>query len=874
MKKWYLVRKDASEFGPLTPGQLKKLAVEGRITSNTRMRREDCKQPVRAGSISGLFASTSESTSCDKPTASQAEVDPPKRDWLLVFASLFILTLFGSAIGGGLLLRSEFVETNKSPQADADLVHAEVIPMLENTGTSGIEFALSIAPRATPATWFEQLANEEQKAIEKQEHDILNEKQAVVGMFSGIWKGVYYEYPSFIGIELRFAPGASPEADAHGEIVLAKYREGRQKENSAFHVFAKGTFHLSVGNCSTAVIVADRLMQVGSFKAKRSIELEGVVSFEPREFAGEHIDHLSKYPGFILRPSVSPEIDLWDTAASLHEVRRNFQKIQVKAASLDNFEALESWANRLADEYPTMGSSELLSTIQRRAVNLFDNKYFEPAFGLPFDRLHSSEANSYYWLIEKAVNRKYGDEVRTRTKVALCFTSRAFRLGGSGDALATLAQMWPRRTIRRWLGSQIESIPKRERPSPSADYDILRRHASGLFPSEIALIPTADETAEEFDASLALAVCNTVNSSGKTHNSLSLLDDVNAQLTALDYDTSSKAARDEAGRLLRDHTNFLISRTARNELEKLSQPAADITDVKETNSVQYSIRNLATQANGQLKSELNTILSQLDLLRDQQLGQLRAEIADEIAKAQRESDVTHLVDQLLNDDVSARLKTEQIVAQLASKRKKEIEKAFRESLFSKRELLLLDKAGRIDTSGSITNPNPDEIRLALLRSHAPLNGRMATPTTYEYAIHVLNPLTGFEPMPTWVLVRINDVRILESRQEANSPRTYRVSFQLKEEQHLFTPLDSSDELLGMINNLGKSITGNRWGVPREETFFMSEDGWISPSVVSHFENSEMKLLGKAYRLLDDLPSSEIPDLIELERFRSERLQRR
>jgi hypothetical protein len=151
---------------------------------------------------------------------------------------------------------------------------------------------------------------------------------------------------------------------------------------------------------------------------------------------------------------------------------------------------------------------------------------------------------------------------------------------------------------------------------------------------------------------------------------------------------------------------------------------------------------------------------------------------------------------------------------------------------------------------------------------------MATPTTYEYAIHVLNPLTGFEPMPTWVLVRINDVRILESRQEANSPRTYRVSFQLKEEQHLFTPLDSSDELLGMINNLGKSITGNRWGVPREETFFMSEDGWISPSVVSHFENSEMKLLGKAYRLLDDLPSSEIPDLIELERFRSERLQRR
>ncbi|GAB5407508.1 MAG: hypothetical protein Aurels2KO_57390 [Aureliella sp.] len=870
LKQWFLVRKDASEFGPLTPNQLRKLVVEGRINPNTRMRREDCKRPVRAGNVSGLFASKSESPPSDKPTMSQAEVDSPKRDWLLVFASLFILTLFGSAIGGVLLLRSELVETNKSPQADAD-----VVPMLENAGTSNIEFALSNTPRATPAAWFEQLAIEERKAIEKQENDILREKQAVVGMFSGIWKGVYYEYPSFIGIELRFASGASPGADAHGEILLAKYQEGRQGENSAFHVFAKGTFHLSVGNCSTAVIACDRLLQIGSFWEKSNIELEGVVSFEPREFAGEHIDRSTQNPGFILRPSVFPQLDLWDTTASLHEIRTNYQKIQVEAASLENFEALERWANRLADEYPTMESSVLLPKVRRKTVNLFDDKYFEPAFGLPFDRLHSSEANSYYWLIEKAVNGKYGDEVRTRAKVALSWTSRAFRLGGSGDALATIAQMWPRRTIRRWLGSQIESIPKQERPSLSADYDILRRHASGLFPSEIALIPTADEAAEEFDASLALAVCNTVNTSSlQTYNLESLLEDVNAQLNALEYDTSSKAARDEADRLLRDHTNFLISRTARNELEKLSQPAADIDDVIETNSVQYSIRELANQANGQLKGELDTILDQLNLLRDQQLGQLRAEIADRIAKVQWEPNVTRLVGQLLNEDVSARLKNERLVAQFASKRIKEIEKAFRESLLSKRELLLLDKAGRIDTSGSITNPTPDEIRLALLRSHAPLNGRMATPTTYEYAIHVLNPLNGFEPMPTWVLVRINDVRILESRQEANSRRTYRVSFQLKEEQHLFTPLDSSDQLLGMVNNLGKSITGNRWGVPREETFFMSEDGWISPSVVNHFENSEMELLGKAYRHLDDLPSSEIPDLIELERFRSERLQRR
>lgn len=286
----------------------------------------------------------------------------------------------------------------------------------------------------------------------------------------GTWHGVVLEYPGLVQLELRVeAPEGAETRDGSVRLPatlrtqsLAAYLDDANFDRAGDHGTAAVTvvldpvhdvFSIERGNASATAGRADRgRTRGGQFPGGRVGQL----------FQGNS-GLLARQSGHLVLLSPSPRSGL-DTAVSLvrpgefERVAKNFQSLQRRGgggaglfSSAPSDAKLRKWAAPLLERSGGAQPHQMVSgEVERAAIMLFDDDYFEGSFGKPFDELSVGSLGKITASLRGMVGRRATDADMSMAALHRLFWPHV----GSPSATQTLQGVYALRGVIGWLASR------------------------------------------------------------------------------------------------------------------------------------------------------------------------------------------------------------------------------------------------------------------------------------------------------------------------------------------------------------------------------------------------------------------------------------
>ena len=659
---------------------------------------------------------------------------------------------------------------------------------------------------------------------------------------TGDWNGVFYKYADFRAIQLHLEWEDRASGKLKGTAKLQKWVQKR-REPSRFESQGSGTV---VGTFDTATRELD--ITIGDFGLQnRGLDrtvyaLKGVLAESPLEFAGDIFENRSNREpdrskvkfsrplgsGFVLAKQPGEKTPLIDRAAELNglRARASAEKLANNGKLKDVppeqlLTKIEQWIRRLESEYSKeelKGRKELYL----RSINLFADEHFSKYFGVPFDQLPDVDSAILGKLIRRAARgREFGDQWRNKLNFYSGF-ERTFRMTGDYSRVDTISHLWPRRVIRRWKDQAYQStVESPVYAQKFMDVERLRRSnlawSKRLFPSEgndqaySALYQEiGPAVADGYIAKLVAASpsMETLNKLGRWRT------DAPVKYSELPGTISHKH------RVLIDkRSKFVLTELIQSHIDGLAALKDEAGSLEECCRLQREM--LKHFSSHRFQSPVAEVFEYSKELRSALFERTWDTAKTKIAACTTLEEVAELRGEILPYPDGFKKVTFSIASETFDRKIAEINRPYFESLFSERELALMDKNNKIQIPATIAPPSDHEIRLAIVREivEAVPHGRRTASNTLDFVF-----IAPMIVQKTQLQIRNVD-QLSDPVEEAGEFRikiqyTGRAKYKFLERDGFMTKLQNRLALLDSLSPTDPSV----------ESFVLTSSGWRSPTM--------------------------------------------
>ena len=618
----------------------------------------------------------------------------------------------------------------------------------------------------------------------------------------GEWTGVYFLYPQPMGLDLNLR--SSGGMDLVGDFTFYPLETGQQSALGT----VRGKYEVR-GAVDPVTLTLDlspgRWIERPTNLLVTAVGVQGFVSTDRNQIGGfltiPYRAPDSNAPHFALaRPDKGGD----DLAKHMVEaVKSRGKGLGGMFSKGPNDRKLLSWAVRLRTEFPDVADDRLY-TLQKQALNLFEDDHFREHFGKTFDELGGGERAAVSESFRKSKN-----ELNSYR-----WLERAFSSVGAGGAPETMLGVFTQRVIRAWKNEKLQKMnslpPELDAFEELSELKASAERLTPLWPSEV------DHFLEQITASgrrlagpALLAWTDRTVGAAQGYEGLQRLDRWQTETAGL-QEYVSEADRSLAQSKIEARIQQIFEPLVSAETAKLGLLGEGYDAVAAGN--QWHSNFVDRYGFLYRRQEFQDAIGRLSTRRNADLEKAKDRIARQLLHAATVEEVDALVDALLvpmDRDTQAGAAIRELIE--ARKDRIDIERRFSDG-----ELALM-KPGTttIEIPPFAVPPGSTEIGLAFLREMEAVGGKLVNRTTGHYTTMILGSLLGW-----YLIVEIERITIHQT--DALSDGSFRVSYRLKPNYRVPPEIKSFPSWpIDIMNNLAADRTDN---------FRLTHSGWRSPTL--------------------------------------------
>lgn len=691
---------------------------------------------------------------------------------------------------------------------------------------------------------------------------------------AGSWAGFYTHNKHFYRITMKLDDLADVEHGFAGPIQffqLRKNRDGSVKKEPTAVGIARAVFDVT----GRSVDLNVTKIEGSGYGEDDTLFMDGVIALQPDRIAGlcyrqRQRTRSDRYPprkqpvgnGFVLARDIEDQKSLVAKAyrfENLHiDLKKKYRGQQLVARTDGKIhQQIIQWASRQDRDYPRAGMNNMQTQkIFPLAANLFEDEHFTSFFGVRFDELDDRDSS----IIGRTIAvRGKGQAESVRGELAKCsYLSSYFGSSGSVNRREVISHLLPRREIRRWRDQRLGRIEKLGSDSDSAKEvrQLLmqfRTHLKALAPFE------REEAIKSIEGRINQVAPQTLNASVAK-----LLDREPDEFFF--YSMESWRAASNLPLDLIDEAHFkrlqgavdgridsVLRVRLREDVERISKVGEEFESIKKLQDFYRQIHRIYGRHDAELgltdRPDFEAAARYACELYSYLLSENLPQVLEAIKSKATHQELLAYKRSLFALPLLGGSKTKERIDLVIEQQLASIDREAFLAMFSLGEQALMDDRDRIQVPKVAVPPTDDEIRLAILRSHADCYGAMTSPDTFEYSVSTVLPVPADGSVPLGRMsLRISEVK-QERRPTASSedPRIFKVTYRYRATLSASTIIGGR-EAKKMANALG-ALLGQFYSEPQTETFVLTETGWRSPSVKEKILRSGPVALGKFYQSL-------------------------
>jgi len=695
----------------------------------------------------------------------------------------------------------------------------------------------------------------------------------------GTWSGAFYYLrnftPSAIEVDLLERDPSSGILSGTARIFHYKAPETRRRfkspgsEKSSFQIFATGTANATIDQISGEIeLEIFDLSEEHKGKLNATFTLKGVIAALPERISGQVFKAYGRISsrktsnrlrrklfgsGFLLERDKFDESSIVNKALHRHDLKRSRPKGGV-GDHLELLPVIEAWASKFAEEYPDIETrTTTLKTLLSYSANLFGDKHFHEHFGEFYDQLNENQSKAIGTVLTRARRGDYGSDVAKKFQSISPFYYHFYISQARDRTLFFLSQ---RRVIMQWCQERLDWLDSttayRELPAHITRFGrAAERWLGELFPSE-------GDISQDINVALARVGPDLVNAYVSELVNRQLVPEQRDVTTKLQLDALTEWQRaspvdvsllppeqlKNLGKIVQGHLNFQLSTLLQKEIDDLVSLPDEYDSIAITGKTYFRLLRIYARLEEHSAVKVATDFS--TKMRSALIERHCDELTTAISLLPSKEAVSRFKAVLFGVPGSVQGASMELVQNAIAARIKKLDRARGESMFSAREIALMDESGDVIAPSPPPLPTPEEIRLAYLRAHAAEFGRMISPDTFEYDVYspLLVAIGNSTPAST-VKSRILEVRLLSPKDsKPTKDDLYVLKFKLREQIKQSFAHDKNGEMAKLSSIFTPDAAGRTWSETIEESFILTRSGWKSPSVQRRIASNDAVIGGK------------------------------